>query len=366
MGPNHLGHPRLAAMLVVLMTFGTALGLTVVSPQPYAGISAKGLAVLAGVYAALVHVASFAAGGYLAGRMRTPWATTDLEERNFRDGGHGFGVWALGVVLGATLAASGIAGVVKTAVGATTAVAAAGMAGAASIRQGGCAAAVDAADRLRRRSPARAGAWCRSRGRRRAPANRADIAAPIARTFAANMQNPQLDARDRTYLASLVSQRTGDAPRPTLRTCRRGFHRAEGGRAEGTRYRRQGSQGDAVAAFLVAATLAIGAAAACAGAALGPTPRRADHGGVVRLAPLLVANTSGPTAQVAGPFSSTVRWRESENSTRRLPTWPAPDPGVDNLRRSDLQLGHLTVLTSIDAKSAASDDGLRYSRSCNF
>ena len=171
-GPIILGTLGSLAMLVVLMTFGTALGLTVVSPQPYAGISAKGLAVLAGVYAALVHVASFAAGGYLAGRMRTPWATTDLEERNFRDGGHGFGVWALGVVLGAALAASGIAGVVKTAVGATTAVAAAGTAGAASIRQRGlrCSCRCSrptlpsiACSRRRR---------CRSRGRRRDAAAR--------------------------------------------------------------------------------------------------------------------------------------------------------------------------------------------------
>ena len=103
-GPIILGTLGALAIMVVLMTFGGALGLSVTSAQPYAGLSAKALAVLAGLYAALVHVASFATGGYLAGRMRTPWATTDLVERHFRDGGHGFAVWALGVVLGAVLA----------------------------------------------------------------------------------------------------------------------------------------------------------------------------------------------------------------------------------------------------------------------
>ena len=76
-GPIILGTLGALAITVVLMTFGGALGLSVTSAQPYAGLSAKALAVLAGLYAALVHVASFATGGYLAGRLRTPWATTD-------------------------------------------------------------------------------------------------------------------------------------------------------------------------------------------------------------------------------------------------------------------------------------------------
>src|SRR6266700_7412490 len=79
-GPVILGALGALAILVVLMTFGAALGLTVVSPHSYAGISAKGIAVLAGLYSALVHVASFGAGGYLAGRMRTPWSAGDLVE----------------------------------------------------------------------------------------------------------------------------------------------------------------------------------------------------------------------------------------------------------------------------------------------
>ena len=51
-GPIIIGTLGALAIMVVLMTFGAALGLTVVSPQPYGGISTKGLIVLAGLYAA--------------------------------------------------------------------------------------------------------------------------------------------------------------------------------------------------------------------------------------------------------------------------------------------------------------------------
>jgi len=134
-GPVILGALGATAISVVLLTFGAALGLSVVSPYPYAGISAKGLAVLTGTYVALVTVASFGAGGYLAGRLRAPWPKAtgpESTESHFRDGSYGFGVWALGVLLGSALAVSGVAGALKAAVHTTTTVAAAGTAGAAA------------------------------------------------------------------------------------------------------------------------------------------------------------------------------------------------------------------------------------------
>ena len=274
-GPIIIGTLGALAIMVVLMTFGAALGLSVVSPQPYAGISAKALAVLAGLYAALVHVASFAAGGYLAGRMRTPWATDNLVERHFRDGGHGFAVWALGVVVGALFLASGISGVVKTAVGATTAVAAAGAAGAASnpaLQQVSLQPTDYAVDRLL--APGPAGAAAPATGASPTPQqSRADLAAPIARTFAANMQNPQLDARDRTYLASLVSQRTGMPQADAEKRVDEAFTELKAAEQKARDAADRARKATLIAAFLAAATLAIGCAAACAGAALGAEHR---------------------------------------------------------------------------------------------
>src|SRR5215813_2952308 len=96
-GPIVLGALGASAISVVLLTFGAALGLSGVSPYPYAGLSAKAIVILGGVYAALVMVASFGAGGYLAGRLRSAWPDGNQAEVHFRDGAHGFGVWALAV-----------------------------------------------------------------------------------------------------------------------------------------------------------------------------------------------------------------------------------------------------------------------------
>src|SRR5436190_12073722 len=130
-GPVILGALSASAISMVLLTFGAGIGLSATSPYPYAGASAKALAVISGLYAAITMVAAFAAGGYIAGRMRLP-ATEELAESDFRDGAHGFAVWALALVVGGTLAASGIAGAAKTLVQSGAAIAGDAAAGAAS------------------------------------------------------------------------------------------------------------------------------------------------------------------------------------------------------------------------------------------
>ena len=299
-GPIIVGTLGALAITIVLMTFGGALGLSVTSAQPYAGLSAKALAVLAGLYVALVHVASFATGGYLAGRMRTPWRTTDTVESHFRDGGHGFAVWALGVVLGAVFAMSGVGAVLKAAIGAATAVASAGVAGAAAnpqtpaaLQQLSLQPTDYAVDRLLAPGPgaaAPAGATAPAGGP--AAASRADLAGPIARAFAANADNPQLDARDRTWLASLVSQRTGLSQADAEKRVDEAFAELKAAEQKARDAADKARKATLIAAFLAAATLAIGCAAACAGAAARCAPsRRAHAGGAVRLATVLVAAT---------------------------------------------------------------------------
>jgi hypothetical protein len=273
-GPVILGALGATAISVVLLTFGAALGLSVVSPYPYAGISAKGLAVLTGTYVALVTVASFGAGGYLAGRLRAPWpkATGPEEaESHFRDGSYGFGVWALAVLLGSALAVSGVGGVLKAAVHSGATVAAAGTAGAASNPAAGAALnrlsmePTDfAVDRVLAPAPggaAPAGA---------APAaSRADLAAPITRAFAANLDNPQLNAADRTYLVQLVTQQTGMSQADAEKRVDTAFSDLKAAEQKARDAAEHARKATLIAAFLAAATLAIGCAAACGGASLG-------------------------------------------------------------------------------------------------
>jgi hypothetical protein len=272
-GPVILGALGATAISVVLLTFGAALGLSIVSPYPYAGISAKGLAVLTGTYVALVTVASFGAGGYLAGRLRSPWTGAvgnEVTESHFRDGSYGFGVWALGVLLGSALAVSGVGGVLKAAVHSTTAVAAAGTAGAASNPNAGAALSrlsmepTDfAVDRVLAPTPAPAGAAA-------APASsRADLAAPVARVFAANLANPQLNAADRSYLVQLVMQQTGLPQADAEKRVDQAFTELKAAEQKARDAAEQARKATLIAAFLAAATLAVGCAAACGAASLG-------------------------------------------------------------------------------------------------
>jgi hypothetical protein len=288
-GPVILGALGAAAMSIVLLAFGSALGLSVVSPYPYAGISAKGAAILAAVYLALVMVSSFAAGGYIAGRLRTPWRTSDEVEMHFRDGAHGFGVWSLGVIIGAALAASGVGAVVSAAGKATTAIAAAGTAGAAAnpaLGQLSLRPTDYAIDRLLAPAPAAApGAAAPAAGatipdaaqteapRTQAMRSRADLEAPIARVFAAGLTNPQLDARDRTYLARIVSEQTGLPQAEAEKRVDETYADLKAAEQKARDAAEAARKAAIIAAFLAAATLAIGCAAACGGAAVGARHR---------------------------------------------------------------------------------------------
>lgn len=294
-----LGALGATAISMVLLTFGAGLGLSAASAQPYAGASAKALAVISALYAAITMVAAFGAGGYVTGRMRLP-ATPELAEHEFRDGAHGFAVWALGIVLGGIVAISGISGAVKTAVQATAAIGGATAAGAASNPALGQAVLsmtpTDyAVDRLLAPGPTAPvpapGAAAPAPGttdanppppppRATAPVARADLVGPMTRVFAASLKTGQLDPRDRTMLVQMVMQQTGlpqaeaekrvDGAYADLKTAEQKARDA----AEAAR------KAALITAFAAAATLLLGCAAACAGAAAG-AKHRAENTAVV-------------------------------------------------------------------------------------
>lgn len=98
------------ALGVLLITFGTGLGLSLTSPYRGEGVSAFWLAIAAGIWFAWVMVTSFGAGGYLAGRMRRRVGDATAPEVEARDGTHGLMVWASGALFGSVLAALGAGG----------------------------------------------------------------------------------------------------------------------------------------------------------------------------------------------------------------------------------------------------------------
>ena len=89
------------AISVVLLQFGASAGLALGSPTLANG-GASWNVLVAGLWVVIVATASSAAGGYVAGRMRTRWEDSDESESEFRDGIHGIAVWAL-ATLGAAL-----------------------------------------------------------------------------------------------------------------------------------------------------------------------------------------------------------------------------------------------------------------------
>ena len=62
-----------AAISFVLLTFGTSIGLSLTSPWPGSGMSAKTVAAIAVFWVMIQQIGAFLAGGYVAGRMRARW-----------------------------------------------------------------------------------------------------------------------------------------------------------------------------------------------------------------------------------------------------------------------------------------------------
>ena len=105
-----------AGMSFVLLSFGSAVGFAVSSPFASEGASAATIGMMAIVWFAFSQIYSFAAGGYVAGRLRAPAGDTkDRDEIQFRDGMSGLVVWASALVISAVLIASTAAGVTRMA-----------------------------------------------------------------------------------------------------------------------------------------------------------------------------------------------------------------------------------------------------------
>ena len=99
-----------SAVSLVLIAFGTAVGLGIVSSSPTWRDTSPALTMVSGLFLLLAALVSFGVGGYVAGRLRERWhpsAHSDVVE--FRDGTHGIVAWALAVVITGVVAAASLA-----------------------------------------------------------------------------------------------------------------------------------------------------------------------------------------------------------------------------------------------------------------
>ncbi|MBV9541405.1 MAG: hypothetical protein JO167_09055 [Alphaproteobacteria bacterium] len=106
------------AVTSVLLAFGSAIGLSVVSTSPSWRDTSYALAVVSGLYLLFIALCANGIGGYITGRLRPRFAASEVErERTLRDGLNGLMMWGLALVI-AGLVAAGAAAIAGTAAGA--------------------------------------------------------------------------------------------------------------------------------------------------------------------------------------------------------------------------------------------------------
>lgn len=117
------GAAATAALGLILLMLGTGLGLSSVSPWAYSGVSATTFGVSTIIWLTFTQLVASGMGGYLAGRLRTKWVDTQLDEVYFRDTAHGFLSWAVAALITAALLTSVIGSIVSGGIQASATVA---------------------------------------------------------------------------------------------------------------------------------------------------------------------------------------------------------------------------------------------------
>lgn len=256
--PVFAGAIGAAALSLVFIAFGAAIGLTLTSPWPGSGISLVATGIFVMYWTALVQIVSFAMGGYIAGRLRPATHPSD-DERQFRDGAHGFLVWSVGIIMMALVTAFG-GGVAARSASTVVAGAATGAGAAAS--QNGMGPSNYAADLLLRRG---AGATSGDND----SASDAAVRQEVGRLFASVATNRELTLRDRDYLASLVERRAGLPPAEARQRVTEAVNELRTLEARAREQADRARKATVLTGFTAAATFLIGLAAACAGATFG-------------------------------------------------------------------------------------------------
>jgi hypothetical protein len=223
-----------SAISLVLIAFGSAIGLSILSSSPTWRDASPALAVLSGLFLLLTAIASFGLGGYVAGRLRERWhqsAHDDVVE--FRDGAHGVVAWALAVVITGLVAAASVAAIASRGVQPATS---------PTATTGEPLIAYEL-DRLFRPGP------------RPSEGDLTYTRAEAGRLLLAATGRRGIASEDRTYLVRLVAARTGIAQPDAER-------RVDDAIAGATTAVQKARRSAVILAFATAVSLLVGAAAA--------------------------------------------------------------------------------------------------------
>ncbi|WP_141740164.1 hypothetical protein [Bosea sp. BIWAKO-01] len=240
-----------AAITTVMAAFGSALGLSMVSADTARSSGLTALTIAAGLWAIWITVSACSAGGYLAGRMRRPVIDASDDERQLRDGAHGLVVWAAGALIVAMIASSSLLGAAKTA--ATGAAAATGGAAALISQQ---------ADPL----GSALDSIMRSTGTTAPTAGEREEASRVIMT---GLTSGKLDQADRDYIATRVAARMNIPQPEAQKKVDDAFAKLQQAKETAKQAAERARKAAVITAFMTAAVLLLGAAAAWMAAQLG-------------------------------------------------------------------------------------------------
>jgi hypothetical protein len=236
-----------AALSFVLLSFGSALGLAVASPSTTWRDASATLSLLSGVWLLLSSLTSFGLAGYLSGRLQAPRGAVDSHEIEFRDGVHGLLAWGLAIIIGilltfATVRAIAAGGITDTSKAMTSTV------------EPLMALELDQLFRS---------------DRKLTDPGDAEIRAQAGRIIASGLGHTSIAADDRAYLVSMVETRSGLTPSDADSRVTQVIAKAQ----ETVRKARRVG---VILAFMVAASLMMGAAIAWLAAVAGGRHRGGD------------------------------------------------------------------------------------------
>ena len=258
-----------SAIAFVFVTFGSGLGLSAIDPTDREGTSLALVAITVGLWTAWVVVSAFLAGGYLAGRLRRPAHDATPHEVEMRDGSHGLVVWALGVLIAGTLAASGIGGAAGAAASAASSAASSVASGTASAVEGAAGAVPNPMDYV-------TDTLLRSGEGADPTSDPAAIRDEIGRILARSVRDGELAQPDRDYLATLIARQTGVSPDEAEARIDDAVQGARQAADEAKQAADTARKAGIVLSFITAALLVVSAAAAWWAATMGG--RHRDEG----------------------------------------------------------------------------------------
>lgn len=261
------------AITFVLAAFGSGIGLSLASP--YEGASPMTHAIALALWVLWVTVASYAAGGYVCGRLRRRNIDMPRDEAEIRDGAHGLVVWATSMLIIAFATGPSLYDIGKAGVTAASEQAQ---------KSGALANPVDYRVDTLMRGDGAATAIAPPTGRGGAPttattagAQTAETRQIVSRIVARGQASGEIAAEDRAYLQNMLAS-TGVNQQDARARVDALAQQVRDDNARAKELADKARKAGIIASFIAAAAMLLAAASAWGGAALGGRHRDENMG----------------------------------------------------------------------------------------